>query len=425
MDTIFAISTAPGKAGVAVLRLSGPLSHGVTEAFGGALPPPREMGLRALKDRDGGLLDEALVVIFEQSKSFTGETAAEWHLHGSIATQAAVLRALSQEPGCRPAEAGEFTRRALENNRLDLAQVEGLSDLIEAETDAQRQRALRSLGGAVADLVEVWRRDLIRAAALLEATIDFADEDVPEDLSDEVLELTSSVGASLADNVVGAAAGERIRQGFEVAIVGAPNVGKSTLLNRLAGREAAITSEYAGTTRDIIEVRMEIAGLPVTLLDTAGLRDTDDPVERIGVEIARKRAAAADLRVGLFLTDPPSGGPQDINVLAKSDGSTGLADGISGKSGAGVDALLEEIGQRLSGMTQSAGIFDRERHRVDADTALKALENAQALLKNHPERVEAAAEDIRSAMRALERLVGRVDVENLLDDIFSSFCIGK
>lgn len=425
MDTIFAISSAPGKAGVAVLRLSGPRAHDVTQSFGGVLPLERELRLRRLKDRAGELLDEALVVIFDAGRSFTGEPCAEWHLHGGIATQAAVLRALSTEDGCRPAKAGEFTRRALENNRLDLAQVEGLSDLIDAETDAQRKRALRSLGGAVAEQVETWRKYLIRAAALLEATIDFADEDVPEDLSDEVLSLIASVATSLSQNLLGTDAGERIRQGFEVAIVGAPNVGKSTLLNRLAGREAAITSEYAGTTRDVIEVRMEIAGLPVTLLDTAGLRDTDDPVEKIGVEMARERAATADLRVGLYLETPPEGGPSDINVQAKVDASGGLSEGISGKTGAGIDALLGEISARLSRQTQSAGIFDRERHRSDASSALKSLESAKALLHTSPEQVESAAEDIRAAIRSLEHLVGRIDVENLLDDIFSSFCIGK
>lgn len=425
MDTIYAISTAPGKAGVAVLRLSGPLSHDASLAFAGSLPPPRELRLRRLTNDDGGLLDEALIVVFNEGQSFTGELSAEWHLHGGVATQSAVLQALSDTTGLRPAEAGEFTRRALENNRLDLTQVEGLSDLIEAETEAQRKRALRSLSGDVADHVEGWRRDLVRAAALLEATIDFADEDVPSDLSAEVTALVSSVYESLQTHVLGTKAGERIRQGFEVAIVGAPNVGKSTLLNRLAGREAAITSEFAGTTRDIIEVRMDIAGLPVTLLDTAGLRDTDDPVEQKGVEIARARAEQADLRVGLYLGTIPAAGPKDINLRAKADDAIDLANGISGATGAGVDALLTEIGDRLSQAVQSAGVFDRERHRSDAKRALSALDEAQRLLKAQTDDVEKAAEEIRSSIRALERLVGRIDVEDLLDDIFSSFCIGK
>ena len=424
MDTIFAISTAPGKAGVAVIRLSGPEAHRVTARYVGDLPPARELRLRRLH-KGGDPLDDALVVIFDEGASFTGEPAAEWHLHGSIATQAAVLAALGSEPECRPAEPGEFTRRALENERLDLAQVEGLADLIDAETEAQRKRALRALGGAVARKVEDWRKDLIRAAALVEATIDFADEDVPEDLSEEVAGLVASVRSSLAADLAGAQAGERIRLGFEVAIVGAPNVGKSTLLNRLAGRDAAITSEFAGTTRDIIEVRMDIGGLPVTLLDTAGIRDTEDPVERIGVDRARARAEAADLRVHLVEALGREAGPDDIVLRAKADRSTSLVDGVSGKTGAGVDALLAEIGVRLALRTQDAGVFDRERHRLAAAQAVEALDRALHLLKAGSDWVEQAAEEIRLAVRALESLIGRIDVENLLDDIFASFCIGK
>ncbi len=424
METIFAFATAPGKAGVAILRLSGPRAHQVSADFAGPLPPPREMALRRFQDPDGGLLDEGLLVVFEGGSSFTGEPVAEWHLHGSRAVQAAVLDALGQRPGLRLAEAGEFTRRALENGRLDLAQVEGLSDVIDAETEAQRARALARLGGGLSDKVDGWRRDLIRAAALMEASIDFADEDIPEDVTAEAADLAATVAADLRANLSGSQAAERIRDGFEVALIGAPNVGKSTLLNRLAGRDAAITSEVAGTTRDVIEVRMEISGLPVTLLDTAGLRETSDPVEAIGVSRAKARADQADLRIHLVEGPSRLDDPDNLVLRAKADSATSLIDGVSGKTGAGVRGLVSEIGQRLSQKAQSAGQFDRARHVEAATRALQALDRAEPLIRT-PGSEDVAAEDLRLAIRALESLIGRVDVENLLDDIFSSFCIGK
>jgi len=428
MDTIFAISTAPGKAGVAVLRLSGPVAHDVTARYSGPLPRSRELRLRRLRLPDGSLLDEALVVVFDEGDSFTGEASAEWHLHGSLAVQRQALAALAAEPGCRIAEPGEFTRRALFNDRLDLGQVEGLSDLIEAETEEQRRRALRSLGGGLSEKAETWRADLLRAAALVEATIDFADEEIPDDLLGEVDRIIARNIARFTAELDGSKAAERIREGFEVAIVGAPNVGKSTLLNRLAGREAAITSEVAGTTRDVIEVRMEIGGLPVTLLDTAGLRESVDPVEREGVSRARARAAAADLRVALVLpgtTYDGELGEGDIVLAAKADHATSIAEGVSGKTGAGVDALIDHLAETLAQRARGAGLLDRERHRAAVAAARKALEAAAFRVESGAAEAELVAEDLRVAIRCLESLVGRIGVEDVLGEIFARFCIGK
>ncbi len=427
MDTIYALATARGRSGLAVVRISGPAAFAAGSALCGTLPVARRAGLRRLM-WGGELLDEALVLSFAEGASFTGEAVVELHCHGGPAVVGAVLRALSEQPGLRLAEPGEFTRRALENGVLDLAQVEGLADLIDAETEAQRRQAVRVLSGSVGQKVEGWRRDLIRAGALLEATIDFADEDVPVDVSPEVLALIDGLMAELGREAAGVAAAERIRDGFEVAIVGAPNAGKSTLLNQLAGREAAITSEIAGTTRDVIEVRMEIAGLPVTFLDTAGLRETEDRLERAGIERALARAQAADLRV--FLTDgsplPLAPVGDDLVVLGKSDtrsGYSGLA--VSGKTGAGVPELMARIGEILVERVGSAGALVRERHRVAVTTAIAALAESRAEVVRPDSRVELAAEHLRQAVRALDALVGRVDVDDLLGEIFASFCIGK
>ncbi|HQY42559.1 MAG TPA: tRNA uridine-5-carboxymethylaminomethyl(34) synthesis GTPase MnmE [Paracoccaceae bacterium] len=427
MDTIFALASARGKAGVAVVRLSGPDAWEAVRGLAGDLPSPRRASLRRLSCK-GDVIDEGLVLLFEQGASFTGERSAELHLHGATATVAAVLRALGDMAGLRQAEPGEFTRRALENGELDLAQVEGLADLIEAETEAQRKQALRVLSGAIGVRAEGWRRNLIRAAALLEATIDFADEDVPVDVSPEVKLLLNGVVDELRAELRGVGAAERIRDGFEVAIVGRPNAGKSTLLNALAGREAAITSETAGTTRDVIEVRMDIRGLAVTLLDTAGLRDGADKIEAIGIERALERADRADLRV--FLLDgqdvpllPPR--PDDILAWGKADisGREGLA--VSGKTGQGLDLLVATVADVLGRRAAGAGTMTRERHRRAMTRAIGALESARTEVEAGQNRTELAAEQLRQAIRALDSLVGRVDVEDLLDEIFASFCIGK
>lgn len=427
-DTVFALATAPGKAGVAVVRVSGPAVADVAAALFGELPAPRMASLKVLCDAGGVRLDQALVVYFEQGRSFTGEEVLEFYLHGSIAVVNRVLRVLGDLNGLRLAEAGEFTRRALENGCLDLAQVEGLADLIDAETEAQRRQALRVLSGDLGKVAERWRADLIRAAALIEATIDFADEDVPVDVTPEVDALLNGVLSVLEKEISGVETAERIRTGFEVAIVGAPNVGKSTLLNALAGREAAITSEFAGTTRDVIEVRMDLSGLPVTLLDTAGLRDTDDHVEGIGIERAKERAVAADLRVFLIEDgqspdfEPLAG---DIVVAAKADTLSDVRNAVSGKTGQGLSKLVSKVSDKLSSLAGRSGIATRERHRVAMVRASESLSAAKAVLALGADHYDIAAEELRTAIRALDSIVGRIDVENLLDEIFSSFCIGK
>lgn len=431
MDTIYALATARGRAGVAVIRISGSLAWEAAERLVGRLPEVRKASLRRLMSRENQLLDEALVLVFDQDQSFTGEKVAELQLHGSVAVVQAVLAELAAMDGLRMADPGEFTRRALESGRMDLAQVEGLADLIDAETEAQRVQAQRVLSGAIGSLVEGWRPRLIRAAALLEAVIDFADEDVPVDVAPDVLELLDGLIAEMGVEIRGGAISERLRDGFEVAIIGAPNAGKSTLLNSLAGREAAITSSRAGTTRDVIELRMDLAGMAVTLLDTAGLRAAEDEIEEIGIRRAIARAEVADLRV-LLLDDSEAPGhvalqPDDIVVHGKADlpGTTGCGLAVSGLTGAGVDALVERIADVLARRVSGAATITRARHRNALIGAVVALESARGIVMSGNALPELAAEEIRTALRALESLVGRVDVEHLLGEIFASFCIGK
>ena len=426
MDTIFARATPPGRSGVAILRVSGPAAFDVPAFFGAAPVVPRRPALRRLM-WDGELVDEALLLSFGEGASFTGEKVLEIQCHGSIAVVNALLAHLAQMPGLRPAEAGEFTRRALDNGQLDLTQVEALADLIDAETEMQRRVAARGFSGVFGDRIAGWRQDVMRAAALIEATIDFADEEVPEDVTPEVLGLLDKLLVAFKSASAGVAFGERIRDGFEVALVGAPNVGKSTLLNALAGRDAALTSEYAGTTRDVIELRMDIEGLPVTLLDTAGVRDGQDPVEAAGIERTRSRAQGADLRV--FLGSPPEGisvEDGDICVSPKADlvpDGAGLS--ISGITGQGVSELVGLIGAGLQARQPGEIIATRARHKQALLRASECLENARVRLLADGGFPEMAAQDMREALRALDCLLGRVGVEDLLGEIFSSFCIGK
>ena len=427
MDTVFALASAEGRAGVAVVRVSGPQAHKAGAALCGSIPKPSMFAVRPVKGRAGALIDRALVLTFEGPNSFTGEDVVELHLHGSIAIIRSVLSELSQCDGLRLAEPGEFTRRALENGKMDLTQVEGLADLIDAETEQQRLQAMETVEGALAGVVDRWRSDLIRAASLLEVTIDFVDEDVPVDVRPEVLWLLSHVIEELEVQVEQSYVAERVRTGFEVAIIGAPNVGKSSLLNYLSGREAAITSEIAGTTRDVIEVRMDLQGLPVTFLDTAGVRETDDIVEAKGVALTKKRAEAADLR--LFLGDLPKGlqitaKEGDIHRSPKADLFPSNS-GISGVTGEGVSDLTSEIVEQLKGRVSNRGLASRVRHRDELKSAATSLIEAKRLLDLGADYSDLSAEEMHSAMRSLSRLVGRIDVENLLDEIFSSFCLGK
>ncbi|MBM7067270.1 tRNA uridine-5-carboxymethylaminomethyl(34) synthesis GTPase MnmE [Actibacterium sp. 188UL27-1] len=429
MDTIFAPATAPGRAGVAIIRVSGPAADDSLDVLGVTkLPVFRQAAVRKIFTTDG-LLDEALVLRFAANHSFTGEPVTELHVHGSEAVLAKVISILADIPGYRMAEAGEFTHRALHNNRMDLTQVEALADLIDAQTEAQRKLAASGFSGEFTKQIETWRSNLLRAAALTEATIDFADEDIPEDVMPEVTQILDLLIDEFRSEIDHAQYAERVRDGFVVAIVGAPNVGKSTLLNRIAGRQAAITSDIAGTTRDIIEVKLDLGGLPVTLLDTAGLRETDDVVETIGVDLAIERARLADIRLflgdaGVFKDDLYIDG--DLEVIAKADlGQNTGSLAISGLTGEGMDAVLDQIVDRLHGRYPGEGTATRYRHQRALCDGSKGLAEAVYLLKSGEVEAELIAQNIRSAISALDSLVGRIGVEDLLGEIFSSFCIGK
>ena len=426
MDTIFALATVPGRSGVAIVRISGPDAQSACLALCGSIPASR--GVRKLIDpATGEVIDEALVLYFPEGKSFTGEEVIELQIHGSPAITAKLLSVLSDQPSLRLAEAGDFTRRALHNGRLDLAEVEGLADLIDAETETQHRQAMRVFSGELGQLASSWRERLVRAAALIEATIDFADEDIPEDVLPEVKSLLTGLVNELTVQVSGYRAAERIRNGFEIAIVGRPNVGKSTLLNHLAGRKAALISDIPGTTRDVIEVRMNLGGHAVTLLDTAGIRTSDDRIEMMGVELAQERAKLADLRVFLIEGgDQPILPVQDHDIVAtsKSDLAKTGALPISALTGDGIDGLLDQITSSLDKLTAGAGLAIRERHRVAMIESLDAIKNVKTAI-SMDEPLDIVADDLRYAASRISSIVGNVDVEDLLDEIFRSFCIGK
>jgi tRNA modification GTPase len=535
-ETIYALSSGRPPAAIAVVRISGPRAGAALKALTGRIPDPRKAALARVRGRDGEIVDQALALWFPGPQSETGEDVAELQLHGGHAVVAAVFAALAQFDGLRPAEAGEFTRRAFENGKLDLTAVEGLADLVMAETEGQRRQAFRQMAGALRDRSENWRRQLIQALALVEARIDFSDEaDVPQDLVTPALQIARSLEGDIASVLAEGNRGERLREGFVVAIAGPPNAGKSTLLNRIAKREAAIVSPYAGTTRDVIEVHLDLGGLPVTFLDTAGIRETDDPVEREGVRRARERAAGADLILwiveagetsrpdeagngmrpdvavnasrlsddagdigrspgaGAGISSRSLGGretggvthlPSDVGVLLSKEseltpvwlirnkidlqqwliqrneqsvqqegksepsvrvnrplrnmvnkGLTGKSEielisnesefGISAKTGEGFDVLLNALARHAEKFLAGAesAVVTRERHRRTLQDALTALR--RALVPELSNREDLLAEELRLAARALGRLTGRVDVDDVLDVIFRDFCIGK
>lgn len=426
MDTIVALATARGRAGVAVVRVSGPLAWAVCEALAGTVPEPRQARLLVLRDANGEIIDQGLVLTFDEGRSFTGEKVCEFQVHGSVAVISALLRACLAVDGVRTAEPGEFTKRAFFGGRMDLTEVEALADLIDAETDGQRRQAMRVLDGSAGRIVDQWREDLLEAIAMLEASLDFSEEELPSDLFEYINAPIQRVLGSITSELAGRRASEAVRDGFEVAIVGRVNTGKSTLLNALAGREAAITSERAGTTRDVIEVRMDIGGLAVTLIDTAGLRETCDEVEQVGIERGIARARDADLRVFLkeFPGDHLAGlQDEDIQILAKAD--LWDQEGVSGRTGSGIPELIALIEARLSERTKGSSVFMRERHfdkLARADQFISAASDALAVPQNS---LELVSEDLRWALWCLDGIVGRVDVEDVLGRIFSSFCIGK
>jgi tRNA modification GTPase len=456
--TIFALSSGRPPAAIAVVRVSGSKAGVALEKLTGGLPEPRKAKLGRVRDpATGDVIDEALVLWFPAPHSETGEDVAELQLHGGPAVIAGVLDALGKIEGCRMAEAGEFTRRAFENGKLDLTAVEGLADLIAAETPAQRRQAFRQLKGLIGDRAENWRGRLVEALALVEARIDFSDEaDVPEDLIKPALYAAQQLRGEIAVSLADGGRGERLRDGLVVAIAGPPNAGKSTLLNRLAQREAAIVSPYAGTTRDVIEVHLDLGGYPVTLLDTAGIRDSEEPVEQEGVRRAVERAAAADLVLwvidvsatdlsavdGVKTAERPASladtsvwlvnnkidvrrtKPHEISVDTDKNGFEFILS-VSAVSGLNFDQLIRELtafAERFFGSTEAV-LVTRERHRRALSDTVSYLDGALAHDASRNE--ELIAEELRSAATTLGRLTGRVDVEDILDVIFRDFCIGK
>jgi tRNA modification GTPase len=450
-DTIFALSSGRPPAAIAVVRVCGPRARVVLEALGRRLPAPRRASLVQLRDpRDATALDDAVALWLPGPHTQTGEDMVELHVHGGRAVVGAVLGAIGGIEGLRPAQAGEFIRRAFENGRADLSAVEGVADLIAAETEAQRAQALRQARGALAGPVEAWRQALIEAMALIEAGIDFSTEaDVPEGLVGRALGQAERVRRGITEALADERRGERLREGLGVAIAGPPNAGKSSLLNRLARRDAAIVSPQAGTTRDVIEVHLDLKGYPVSVVDTAGIRDPQDAVEREGVRRALERVRTADLV--LWVTDA-SAQPAAAMPAAAVDGRLTwviankidrIAPRCSDESGfnacpkerrtfftsmttgEGLDALVAAVAEwaqeTLSGA--ESGLVTRARHRSALTQAAAAIDRALSLGSDGAD--ELLAEDLRLAARALGRLTGRIDVEDLLDVIFREFCVGK
>jgi tRNA modification GTPase len=444
-QTIFALSSGRPPSAIAIVRVSGPQAGAALKRLAGKIPLPRMATRALLRDASGQevgeaigeAIDDAVVLWFPGPASATGEDVAEFHVHGGRAVLASLLAALSGIENLRAAEPGEFTRRAFENGKLDLTEAEGLDDLIHADTDRQRRQALRQLKGLLGDRARDWRKEIIEASALIEAGIDFSDEgDVPTELIAPALAKIKALLDEIKKVLAAQSKAERLRDGLVVAIAGPPNVGKSTLMNQLARRDVAIVSPHAGTTRDVIEVQLDLDGYPVTVIDTAGIRETDDPVEREGVRRARARAAEADLVLWLADADGREIGHQgsapvwllrnkiDLGSSANGAGKVTPEFRISAARGDGVAELVDALigfAQDFFG-TNEVGLITRERQRrLLTDTAF-SLERSLAAIRQGE---ELAAEDLRSAAYSLGRLLGRVDVEDILDVIFREFCIGK
>jgi tRNA modification GTPase len=426
IDTIFALASGSARAAIAVMRLSGPDSGPAVAALcGGALPAPRHASLRRLRDPSGAVLDQGLVLWFPGPGTYTGEDCAELHLHGGRAVIDGVAAALT-EAGLRPAEPGEFTRRAFLNGRMDLVEAEAVHDLIAAETEAQRRQALRQLDGALGALYQDWADRLRGILAYQEALIDFPDEDLPPEVEAQLVATLRAVGAEIGAHLDDAGRGEKLREGLFFAITGAPNVGKSTLINALAERDVAIVSAIPGTTRDALETRVVLGGVPVTLVDTAGLRETTDSIEAEGVRRALARAGEADLVLRVVEAgSPPVDAEGGLLIANKADlGLAGPAGGlrISAQTGLGMAELRAHLAAEVRRMTESSGAapLTRARHRaalMEAGVLLEAAERADL--------PELRGEDLRLAMRAIGRITGHVGVEDILDTVFSTFCIGK
>ncbi|WP_299173737.1 tRNA uridine-5-carboxymethylaminomethyl(34) synthesis GTPase MnmE [uncultured Brevundimonas sp.] len=433
-DTIFALATPPGRGAIAVLRLSGPAVEQTLTALGATRLKPRLASVRDLA-QDGVRIDQALVLRFVAPHSYTGEDCAELHLHGGRAVVEAASQALIAL-GVRPAEPGEFTRRAFQNGRMDLAQAEAVADLIDAETTAQARQALGQLDGRLSETYAGFRRDLLHALALVEAEIDFPDEDVPDNLARTAGPVLDRLAEDLRRAVETGRRGERVRDGYRIVLIGETNAGKSSLFNALVAREAAIVTPIAGTTRDVLDADLIIGGYAVTLSDTAGLRDSDDPIEAEGVRRARARAEQAELRLWVRAPGDPDGvatdyvRPGDLVVANKADLEGIVSDrglevlAVSTRSGEGLSRLHDWLAARLARDLSGADFpaVTRERHRLRLIEALSAVGAGRKALDIAP---EMAGDDLRRAAAALSRVTGEVGVEDILGEVFSSFCIGK
>jgi tRNA modification GTPase len=436
-DTIFALATPRGRSAVAIVRISGPGIRFGLEMLVGAVPEARKAALRRIVDPNSGeILDQAIVIWFPAPASFTGEDMAELHLHGSRAVLEGVVGALSGL-GFRAAEAGEFTRRAFSNGKSDLTAIEGLADLIDAQTASQRRQAMRQMAGDLAVLADRWRSVLLAAMAALEAYIDFSDEGDVIAAGDtglgQLQRELQPIALEMDRLLAGSRRSERLREGVVAVLAGPPNSGKSTLLNALAGRDVAIVSDRPGTTRDVLEVALDLGGTPLTIIDTAGLHESSDDIEREGIRRARARLATADIVLWLTPADAPAECHEAgdagcvIQIATKIDSLSKPFDDarlpLSAHTGVGLDSLVQQLEDAAELLAGEGSLLTRERHRRALEQARGSLQDV--LVGLEPDRLELAAEDLRLAVRALESLVGRVDVEEVLDELFAGFCIGK